>query len=49
MLGISCSVPRAGVICFWYFFKALIGAVILWYLFRPHVKEYFGVEVEFST
>ncbi|HIP74470.1 MAG TPA: hypothetical protein EYH14_02370 [Euryarchaeota archaeon] len=29
--------------------SALSGAIVLWYLSRPHVKEYFGVQTEFST
>ena len=28
---------------------AVISAVILWYFFKPEVKDYFGVKVEFST
>ncbi|QOJ78558.1 hypothetical protein IG193_07320 [Infirmifilum lucidum] len=27
----------------------VISALILYYLFKPHVKEYFGVKVSFST
>jgi len=27
----------------------LINALILYYFFKPHVKEYFGVKVSFST
>ena len=27
----------------------VIELVILWYFFKPHVKDYFGVKVEFST
>ena len=27
----------------------VIELVILWYFFKPHVKEYFGVNVSFST
>jgi len=27
----------------------LISALILWYMFKPHVKEFFGVKVSFST
>ena len=28
---------------------AIVNAIILWYMFKPHVKEFFGVEVGFST
>ncbi len=28
---------------------AVIGAIVLWYMFKPHVKEFFGINVEFST
>ena len=28
---------------------AVIGAVILWYFFKPHVKKYFDVSVNIST
>ncbi len=28
---------------------AAIAALILWYMFKPHVKEFFGVQVSFST
>jgi len=27
----------------------LVNALILYYFFKPHVKEYFGVKVSFST
>jgi hypothetical protein len=27
----------------------LIAALILWYMFKPHVKDFFGVKVSFST
>jgi len=29
--------------------NAAISALILWYLFKPYVKEFFGVDVGFST
>ena len=29
--------------------SAAISAVILWYFFKPEVKDYFGVKVEFPT
>jgi len=28
---------------------AVIGAIVIWYFLKPHVKEYFGVKVEYST
>ena len=28
---------------------AAISVLVLWYLFKPHVKEFFGVDVRFST
>ncbi len=28
---------------------AAISALVLWYLFKPHVKDFFGVQVSFST
>jgi len=28
---------------------AVIGAIFLWYFLKPHVKDYFGVKVEYST
>ncbi|NPA76485.1 MAG: hypothetical protein GXN93_01890 [Candidatus Diapherotrites archaeon] len=28
---------------------AVISAIILWYFFKPEVKDYFGVKVDFST
>ena len=31
------------------FVDAIIAAIILWYLFKPHVKDFFGVQVSFST
>ena len=27
----------------------LIAALILWYMFKPHVKDFFGAKVSFST
>jgi len=29
--------------------RLLIAALILWYMFKPHVKDFFGVKVSFST
>uniref|UniRef100_A0A7C4BAG2 DUF7144 domain-containing protein n=1 Tax=Thermofilum pendens TaxID=2269 RepID=A0A7C4BAG2_THEPE len=31
------------------FIGLLIAALILWYMFKPHVKDFFGVKVSFST
>ena len=28
---------------------AAISALVLWYLFKPHVKDFFGIQVSFST
>ncbi|ABL78803.1 DUF7144 family membrane protein [Thermofilum pendens] len=27
----------------------LVSAIVLWYMFKPHVKDFFGVKVGFST
>jgi len=29
--------------------NAAIGAIAVWYLLKPHVKDYFGVNVKYST
>ena len=41
--------PRANDTLITIIIGLVIEAVILWYLFKPHVKEFFGVQVSFST